>query len=322
MNSKENKIYPWGDSRRYNSYASYFKRLFGSRMQKVTIDAGFTCPNRDGTISVGGCTYCNNDAFNPSYCTSLKSVSEQIAEGIEFHGGRYRRAGGFLAYFQAYSNTYKPLDELKALYEEALSVEGIKGLVIGTRPDCVDEAKLDYIATLAEKYYIVIEYGIESVYDTTLRLINRGHDFACAAKAVEQTASRGIHVGAHFIFGLPGESRAQMLDSVDVINTLPLDTVKFHQLQVFRGTTMERDYLAHPENYHFFECDEYIDFFCDILARLRPDIVVERFAGEAPPRFHIGPSWGMIRNNTLITMLEKRLEERDIYQGCLFSDVK
>ncbi len=318
MEPKEDKIYVWGDSRRFNSYAGYFRRLFGERVQKVTIDAGFTCPNRDGTVSRGGCTYCNNDAFNPSYCTSLKSVRTQIEEGIEFHAARYRRADNFLAYFQAYSNTYKPLDELKTLYEEALSVPGVVGIVIGTRPDCVDEAKLDYLAGLSERCHVVVEYGIESVYDDTLRRINRGHTFECSRRAVEMTAERKIHVGAHFILGLPGESRDDMLRSVGEINSLPLDTVKFHQLQVFRGTMMERDYMAHPDRYTFFECDEYIDFFCEILMRLRPDIVVERFAGEAPPRFHIGPSWGLIRNNTLITMLEKRLEERDVWQGCMY----
>ncbi len=316
MVDKEARIYPWGDSRRYNSYARYFRRLFGRRIQKVTIDAGFTCPNRDGTVAYGGCTYCNNNAFNPSYCTSLKSVTRQIEEGKEFHAGRYRHAAGYLAYFQAYSNTYKPLDELKALYEEALSVDGVVGIVIGTRPDCVDGYKLDYLAGLSQRCHLVVEYGIESVYDRSLQRINRGHDFECARKAVTETAARGIHTGAHFILGLPGESRDDMLGSVQVINTLPLETIKFHQLQVFRDTIMERDFMANPQNYSFFECDEYIDFFCDILARLKSDIVVERFAGEAPPRFHIGPSWGLIRNNTLIEMLERRLEERDLWQGC------
>lgn len=316
MVDKEARIYPWGDSRRYNSYARYFRRLFGRRIQKVTIDAGFTCPNRDGTVAYGGCTYCNNNAFNPSYCTSLKSVTRQIEEGKEFHAGRYRHAAGYLAYFQAYSNTYKPLDELKALYEEALSVDGVVGIVIGTRPDCVDGYKLDYLAGLSQRCHLVVEYGIESVYDRSLQRINRGHDFECAHKAVTETAARGIHTGAHFILGLPGESRDDMLGSVQVINTLPLETIKFHQLQVFRDTIMERDFMANPQNYSFFECDEYIDFFCDILARLKSDIVVERFAGEAPPRFHIGPSWGLIRNNTLIEMLERRLEERDLWQGC------
>ncbi|MDE7134140.1 MAG: TIGR01212 family radical SAM protein, partial [Rikenellaceae bacterium] len=317
MDKKEARIYPWGDSRRYNSYARYFRSLFGQRIQKVTIDAGFTCPNRDGTVAYGGCTYCNNKAFNPSYCTSLKSVTQQIEEGKEFHAGRYRRAAGYLAYFQAYSNTYKPLDDLKALYEEALSVDGVVGIVIGTRPDCVDDDKLDYLAELSKRCHLVVEYGIESVYDRTLARINRGHDFECARKAVVETAARGIHTGAHFILGLPGESRDDMLESVKVINTLPLETIKFHQLQVFRDTIMERDFMANPHNYSFFECDEYIDLFCDILARLKSDIVVERFAGEAPPRFHIGPSWGLIRNNSLIEMLEQRLLQRDLWQGCL-----
>lgn len=312
------KIYPWGDNRRFNSYSGYFKRLFGERVQKVTIDAGFTCPNRDGNISAGGCTFCNNEAFNPSYCTPDKSIRQQIEEGIEFHNNRYRRAQNFLAYFQAYSNTYKPLDELRRIYDEALACEGIIGIVIGTRPDCVNGKILDYFAELSEKHYVVIEYGVESCYDETLKRINRGHDFAASEKAITETAKRGIHVGAHFILGLPGESKEMMLSQIRTINRLPLNTIKFHQLQIFKGTTMSRQYINHPEEFDFFELEEYIDFFIEILTRLNPAFVIERFAGEAPPRFHSGPSWGMIRNNELLAMLEKRLDELDVFQGCKY----
>lgn len=308
--------YPWGDERRFNSYSKYFKRLFSERVQKVTIDAGFTCPNRDGSVGVGGCTFCNNEAFTPSYCVSRKPVAQQIAEGQEFHANRYRHSSKFLAYFQSYSNTYKPLAELKVIYEEALACEGVVGLVIGTRPDCVDEEKLDYFAELSKRCYLIIEYGVESCYNDTLKAINRGHTIEKSIWAIEETARRGIHVGAHFILGLPGETRQQMIEQVELINKLPLDTIKFHQLQLFKGTTMARQWAETPEVFTFFERDEYLDFFIEILTRLRPDIVVERFAGEAPPRFHVTEGWGRIRNDELIVMLEKRLEALDLHQGC------
>ena len=312
-------IYPWGDSRRYNSYSRYFRELFGERIQKVAVNGGFTCPNRDGSISVGGCSFCNSAAFSPSHCTPQKSIAQQVAEGIEFHRRRYPKAERYLAYFQTHSNTYAPLEKLKRLYEEALSCEGIIGLVIGTRPDCVDDEKLDYIATLAQQCYVSVEYGIESCYDSTLATINRGHDFECARKAVEMTHSRGIHTGAHFIIGLPGETQQMLIDQTDVINTLPLDSIKFHQLQIFSGTLMEREYEAAPERFHFPTMEEYIELFSEILIRLRPDIVVERFAGEAPPRYHrAGCEWGLVRNERLWQLLEKRLVEKELWQGAKY----
>ncbi len=313
-----NLNYPWGDSRRFNSYSGYFRRLMGGRVQKVTLDAGFGCPNRDGTISTGGCTFCDNEAFCPSYCRPGKSIRQQIEEGIEFHARRYRTAGRFLAYFQAYSNTYAPLERLREVYDEALSVPGVAGIVVGTRPDCIDEEKLDYFAALAHTRYVAIEYGIESCYDRTLKKVNRGHDFATARRAVEMTAARNIHVGAHFILGLPGETEQMLLDQTEKINALPLTTIKFHQLQLFRGTAMAAEYAASPSRFHFWPLKEYIDFFIDILERLRPDLVIERFAGEAPPRYHAGPVWGLVRNEQLLAMFEQRLAERDTWQGRLY----
>lgn len=311
-------MYPWGDNRRFNSYSGYFRRLFGGRVQKLAINAGFTCPNRDGTLGVEGCTFCNNAAFTPSYCQPQKSVRQQLEEGVSFHVNRYRTAGRYLAYFQSFSNTYAPLDHLKELYSQALAHPDVAGIVVGTRPDCVDEAKLDYFASLARDKYVAIEYGIESTIDQTLRAVNRGHDFACAQRAVELTAQRGLHVGAHFILGLPGESDQMLLEQVERINALPLTTVKFHQLQIFCGTPMAAEWDMHPERFRFWEVDEYIDLFVDILRRLRPDLVVERFASEAPPRYHYGRNWGLVRNETLLAMLEKRLAERDAYQGEFF----
>lgn len=311
--------YPWGDERRFNSYAAYFKRTFGSRMQKVTINAGFSCPNRDGKLSTGGCTFCRNDAFTPSYCQSEKSITQQIDEGIEFHRRRYRTAQRYLAYFQSFSNTYAPLERLRECYDEALAHPDIAGIVVGTRPDCIDEEKLDYFAELAKRKYVIIEYGVESCYDITLKRINRGHDFATAERAIKLTAERGIHCGAHFILGLPGESDEMLIEQVEKINSLPLTTIKFHQLQLFKDTPMAREYDLHPEEFRFWTVEEYIGLFVEIVRRLRPDIVIERFAGEAPPRYHHLEGWGLVRNETLLMMLDKELERKNVHQGDIFN---
>ena len=317
---KKIRIYPWGHERRFNAYSNYFRSIYGARVQKVSIDAGFTCPNRDGFKGYGGCTYCNNDAFNPSYCISEKSVSQQIAEGIEFHKWRYSEAVSYLAYFQAFSNTYASLDILKKLYEEALSYPGVAGLIIGTRPDCIDDEKLAYLRELAERYYIAIEYGIESCYNKTLIRINRGHSFEDAVSALQRTADLGINTGAHFIFGLPGETRGEMLDEADIISGLPLKTVKFHQLQIIRGTAMEKEYKDNPSDFELFGWEEYLEFFIKFLERLNPAIVVERFTGEAPPRFLTSERWGKKRTDQIVNLVEKRLEELDTWQGRLYKD--
>ncbi len=284
----------------------------------MTIDAGFSCPNRDGSKGTGGCTYCNNDAFNPSYCNPSKSVAQQIEEGIEFHAVRYKRAENYLAYFQAYSNTHAPLIKLKEIYEQALSHPRVVGLVIGTRPDCVDEVKLDYFQGLAQEYYISIEYGIESCYNKTLELINRCHTFEESVWAIQETARRGISIGAHIIFGLPGESRDAMLAEAEIVSSLPLSSVKFHQLQIIKGTAMEKQFLENPAMFSLFGMEEYINFIVDFLERLNPDIVVERFTGEAPPWFLAVPGWGRLRTDQLLNMIEKKLEERNTWQGRLF----
>ncbi|HPE54940.1 MAG TPA: TIGR01212 family radical SAM protein [Bacteroidales bacterium] len=308
----------WNHNRRFNSYSEYFKKTFGERVQKVSIDAGFTCPNRDGKLARGGCSYCNNDAFNPSYCSPDKSVTQQLSEGIEFHKKRYRRANKYLAYFQTYSNTYAPIDHLKSIYKEALGFPGVIGLVIGTRPDCVDDEKLNWFAELAKQHYIIIEYGAESIYNKTLSLINRQHSWEQTAQAIEETSRRGINTGTHFIFGLPGESRAQMLDSVYVINQLPLTTIKFHQLQIVKGTRMALDYAKNPENYELFTMEEYINFIIRFIENLDPRFIIERFTGEVPPRFHAGPNWGVIRNDQVNHLIERKLENMDTWQGRLF----
>jgi uncharacterized protein len=314
--------YPWGHDRRFNAYSNYFRDIYGARVQKVSIDAGFTCPNRDGSKGFGGCTYCNNEAFNPSYCQPSKSVSEQIAEGIKFHKWRYNEAVSYLAYFQAYSNTYASLVTLKKLYEEALSYPGVVGLIIGTRPDCVDEEKLEYLKKLSGRCYVAVEYGIESCYNKTLKRINRGHSFEDAVSALVMTSGMGITTGAHFIFGLPGETREEMLNQVDIISRLPIKTVKFHQLQIINGTAIETEFKNNPCEFELFTWEVYLDFFVAFLERLNPEIVVERFTSEAPPRFLTGEGWGKKRTDQIVNLIEKRLEELNTWQGRLYEDIK
>ena len=311
-------MFDFPEGKRYNTSAGRYHRIYGERLQKLVIDAGFTCPNRDGTVGSGGCSYCDNAAFHPGYSTPGKSLLQQIDEGIWFHRRRYPKVNHYLAYFQSYSNTYAPLERLRVLYEEALSHPSVVGLVIGTRPDCVDEEKLDYLARLAsEGKVIVVEYGIESCYDETLKRINRGHDFECARKAVEMTARRGLDVGGHFILGLPGESRRMLLDQCSDISAMPLTSVKFHQLQIVKGTRMEREYSDHPEDFLRLGLEDYLDLVIDILERLRPDLCIERVAGEVPPRFVSETPWGLIRNDGILRLLDRRLEERDTFQGKL-----
>jgi len=306
-------IFPEG--KRYRSFASYIKARYGGRLQKVVIDAGFSCPNRDRTLGVGGCTYCLNDAFHPAYSHPQVALHRQIDEGIVFHRKRYARAQGYLAYFQSYSNTHASLERLKEVYEEALSHPQISGLVIGTRPDCVDAPKLDYLAELARKHIIFIEYGIESCYDRSLQRIRRGHTFEQAQEAVVQSARRGLQTGAHFIFGLPGETKDDMMRTAYIIGALPLTSVKFHQLQIIKGTEMEAEYRQRPNDFITFSLLEYIDFFIDFLERFNPTIAIERFAGEVPPRFVSHTPWGLVRYADLVKMLEKRLEERNTLHG-------
>ena len=307
--------YPWGHDRRFNAYAEYFRKEFGGRVQKLAIDAGFTCPNRDGTKGRGGCTYCDNDAFNPSYCTPDKSIEQQIREGISFHENRYRRARQYLAYFQPYSNTYAPLEKLREIYSAALVHPGIIGLVIGTRPDCIDEEKLQYFADLGRNKYIILEYGLESCYNRTLQRINRGHTFEESVQALEMTSRFGIKTGVHMIFGLPGESRKDMLEQAHILSELPVNNIKFHQLQIVKNTRMAQEYKANPGDFQFFQLEEYIEFVIDFVERLNPRFVIERFTGEVPPRFLAGPGWGLLRNDQVLAMIEKRMEERDSWQG-------
>ncbi|MFZ5939627.1 MAG: TIGR01212 family radical SAM protein [Bacteroidota bacterium] len=310
-------IYPWGSPRRFNAYSDYFRRLFGERVQKITIDAGFTCPNRDGSCGSGGCTFCDNHAFNPSYNTPDKTVVTQIMEGIDFHRKRYRKVTKYLAYFQAYTNTYASVEELKALYEPALTVPGVVGIVIGTRPDCISSQLLDYLEELSQRTFLVVEYGIESTLDSTLQEVNRGHDFATSVKAIRETAARGIRTGGHMIIGLPGETREDWLEGAGILSSLPLHSIKYHHLQIIRGTAMEKQYAAAPERFASFTMDSYLQLLADILERLNPAIVVERIAGETAPGRQVREGWGK-RYDEVVRRFGEILQERDTWQGRLW----
>jgi radical SAM protein (TIGR01212 family) len=283
-------------------------------VQKLTLDAGFTCPNRDGTRGTGGCTYCNNDAFNPSYCMAEKPIKQQVEEGIEFHQKRYKKASGYMVYFQAYTNTYGPVRVLKERYEEALSHPLVKGIVIGTRPDCVSAEILDYLAELNERTYLTVEFGIESCYDKTLKAINRGHDFATTRKAYEDCYVRGIRTGGHIIIGLPGETEEEILREADILSGLKVNQLKFHQLQLVKGTAMAKDFLENPAEYKNFELNEYLLFMKDFLERLAPEIVIERIAGETVPEYNLRPSWGL-RYDQVLVKFEEILRENNSWQG-------
>lgn len=300
----------------YTDYASVLKSIFPERAQKILVNAGFTCPNRDGSKGKGGCTYCNNQSFSPQYCAPNKSVTQQIAEGIEFFSHKYP-SQQYLIYFQAYTNTYDSLDKLIALYDEAMAVPGVVGLVIGTRPDCVSDELLDYFAHLAKTKYVMLEYGIESTYDSTLEFINRGHTFTEAEHAIRATASRGIYTGAHLILGLPHETHDMILDSVAKINALPINALKLHQLQLIKGTTMSAQYEEHPEWFNFFEVDNYISLLVDFLEQLSPSIAIERFVSQSPKSLLIMPEWGL-KNFEFTAKLEKTMRDRETYQGRLY----
>ena len=300
----------------YNEFGTYLRQQFGGKVQKITIDAGFTCPNRDGKVGRGGCTFCNNQTFNPAYCHRNRSVAEQMKEGISFFAHKYPEMK-YLAYFQAYTNTYGSLDVLKLRYNEALSVDGCVGLVIGTRPDCMPDDLLDYLADLGKKTFVLVEYGIESTNDVTLKRMNRGHDYACAVDAVVRTAARGIPVGAHIILGLPGEGREGLMQQAAKLSELPLTTLKLHQLQLIHGTRMAEEYAHAPEEFSLFSVEDYIETVVDYVERLRPNMVLERFASQSPKELLIAPDWGL-KNYELVEKIKRRMLERDTWQGKIY----
>ena len=298
----------------YNDYGTWIRRQFPYRVQKISIDAGFTCPNRDGRISTGGCIYCDNRTFNPSYCQRRHSVTQQLEEGKRFFAHKYPDMK-YLAYFQAFTNTYAPLAQLKALYEEALQVEDIVGIVIGTRPDCVSDELLDYLAALNQRTFVLVEYGVESTNNDTLLRINRGHSFEQSCDAIKRTKQRGLLTGAHIILGLPGEDAAESLRQASVISSLPIDILKIHQMQIIRGTRLAEEFAANP--FHIYTVDEYIQLIAEYIQRLRPDLILERFVSQSPKELLIAPHWGL-KNYEFTNLLVNYLKQNKIYQGQFF----
>lgn len=295
----------------YNDYGAWMRRQFPFRVQKISIDAGFSCPNRDGHISHGGCTFCDNRTFNPSYCQPSKSITEQITEGKEFFRHKYPDMK-YLAYFQAFSNTYATLDTLQRRYEEALSAEDVVGIVIGTRPDCVSDEILNYLESLNQQTFMIVEYGIESVSDETLRRVNRGHNFECSRRAIIETHNRGILTGAHIILGLPGESAEDNVRQANIISALPIDILKLHQLQIIRGTQLAAEYERQPFN--LYTADEYIDLCRRYIERLRPDMVLERFVSQSPKELLVAPKWGL-KNYEFANRFVNYMKRMDSWQG-------
>lgn len=303
-------------SKPYRDFGDFLREEFAFKVQKISINAGFTCPNRDGKKGFGGCTYCNNQTFSPDYCRTEKSVSQQLEEGICFFSRKYPEMK-YLAYFQAYTNTYDELDVLKKKYEEALSHPEVVGLIVGTRPDCMPEALLDYFEALSQKTFVMIEYGVESTLDKTLSRINRGHTYQESVEAIRRTAGKGIYTGAHLILGLPGENREEILHHADLLSALPLTTLKLHQLQLIRNTRMAHEFEEHPEQFHLYTADAYIELVIDFLERLNPSIVVERFVSQSPKELLIAPDWGL-KNFEFTAKVNKRIAERNARQGRLF----
>ena len=300
--------------KRYLNYASFIKFRFGQRVQKISLDIGFSCPNRDGSKGYGGCTYCNNNTFNPDYCGPEKSIKEQLESGISFFSKKYKDQK-YLAYFQAYTNTYADISSLKELYEEALSVPNIIGLVIGTRPDCISEELIDYLSLLSKKYYISLEFGVESTLNKTLLKVNRCHTFEDTIQAYELCKNRGIDLGAHLIIGLPGESRQELLEHAKRISELPIQTLKLHHLQIVKNSIMAVQFKRNPDDFDLFTAETYIDLISEFITYLRPDIVIERFISEAPLDLLIAPKWNGLKNFEIVAKIDKNLIEKNLWQG-------
>lgn len=303
--------------RRYYEYGEFLRERFDFKVQKISINAGFTCPNRDGTKGWGGCTYCNNQTFSPEYCHTDKSVTEQLEKGVKFFSRKYPEMR-YLAYFQAYTNTYGRLESLIKKYEEALSYPDVVGLIVGTRPDCMPDELLDYFTELSKSKFVMVEYGLESTSNKTLVRINRGHTHEESESAIRRTAERGIYTGAHLILGLPGESRDEMLKHADILSALPITTLKLHQLQLIRNTRMAKEFDENPSQFHLYTADEYIELVIDFIERLNPSIVVERFVSQSPKELLIAPDWGL-KNYEFTAKVNRRIDERDTWQGRLFS---
>ena len=300
--------------KRYLDLSSFIKLNFGERVQKISLDIGFSCPNRDGSKGFGGCTYCNNNTFNPDYCEPQKSVKTQLEQGIEFFS-RKGKNNKFLAYFQAYTNTYSDFESLKQLYLEALSVPKVVGLVIGTRPDCISEEIIDFLDELSKNYFISLEFGVESTNEKTLIQVNRCHTFEETKATFNLCKNKGFHLGAHIILGLPGESESDLMNHAFEISKLPISTLKLHHLQIVKNSVMAVQYKRNPENFNLFTSENYINFISEFVTQLRPDIVIERFISEAPKELLIAPKWGGLKNFEIVAKIDKNLQDKNLWQG-------
>ena len=299
--------------KRYLDYSSFIKLQFGERVQKIALDIGFSCPNRDGSKGYGGCTYCNNNTFNPDYCEPEKSIQEQLEHGTQFFAKK-KDYNHYLAYFQAYTNTYTDIDSLKKMYQEALKVPNIIGLVIGTRPDCISDEVIDYLSFLSKKYFIALEFGVESTNENTLLAVNRCHTFEETKTTFEKCKNKGFHLGAHIILGLPGESKEDLLQHAFEVSKLPINTLKIHQLQIVKNSVMAAQYKKNPENFDLFTVDNYIEFVSEFITKLRPDIIIERFISETPSDLLIAPKWGL-KNFEIVAKIDKYLAQHNLWQG-------
>lgn len=314
--AKNNQTMLTMEAKPYNDYGTWIRNVLPFRVQKLSIDAGFTCPNRDGSVGEGGCIFCDNRTFNPSYCNRQRSIKEQIEDGKKFFARKYPDMK-YIAYFQAYTNTYAKIDHLKRLYEEALNCDGIVGISIGTRPDCVSAELLDYLGQLSRQTHLTVEYGIESANNYTLQRINRGHNYECSRKAVCDTADRGIIVGGHVILGLPGEDRDESLRQASIISSLPLTILKIHQMQIIRGTMLERLFNQTP--FHVYTVEEYVELVTDYVQRLRSDLVLERFVSQSPGELLVAPKWGL-KNHEFTDLLVNHMRTVGARQGRLVNE--
>lgn len=310
----------FNNNKRYNDYSSFIKNKFKERVQKISLDTGFTCPNRDGTKGIGGCTYCNNNTFNPYYCKPSKSITQQLNEGITFFAKKYKTQK-YLAYFQAYTNTYADINLVKKLYLEAINHPKIIGLVIGTRPDCISEDLINFLADLAKNHFISLEFGVESTLNRTLRAVNRCHTFEETKSAYDLAKNKGLHLGAHMIIGLPGENKKDILNHAKKLSKLPIETLKLHQLQIVKHTMMAIQLQENPELFNLFSAEEYIDLITDFVALLRPDIILERFISESPTHLLIAPQWNGIKNFEIVAKIDKKLIEKDLWQGKFYVNI-
>lgn len=304
----------FGNNKRYNDFNSFLRKIFSERVQKISVDTGFTCPNRDGTKGIGGCTYCNNNTFTPEYTKNLSTITEQLNNGINFFLQRYKTKK-FLAHFQSYTNTYSDINTLRKMYSEALSHPKVVGIVISTRPDSVNEEIGNMLVELAKKHFILLEFGVESTLNRTLAAINRCHTYEETVSAYNMMSDKGLFLGAHLILNLPGESREDIINHARELSKLPIHTLKLHHLQIVKHTKMALQYQSRPEDFNFMSASEYVDLVSEFVSRLRPDIVIERFINESPPHLVIAPKWNGVKKYEITEAIDKKLIEKDLWQG-------